>query len=64
MAKIRFKKGTPAIKPSHEGLLHENLGVKQGEKIPASKLESAKHSSDPAVRRRATFAINAKKWRH
>ncbi len=50
------------IKPSHKGELHKDLKVPQGEKIPASKLEAAKHSSSPAVRKRATFAINAKKW--
>ena len=50
------------IKPSHKGLLHKELGVKEGEKIPESKLESAKHSSNPAERKRATFAENAKHW--
>lgn len=52
------------IKPSHKGLLHKELGVKAGEKIPASKLTKAKNSSDPAERKRATFAENAKKWKH
>lgn len=52
------------IKPSHKGLLHKELGVKAGEKIPASKLAKAKNSSDPAERKRATFAENAKKWKH
>ncbi|HEU0176277.1 MAG TPA: hypothetical protein VFV58_18585 [Blastocatellia bacterium] len=52
------------IKPSREGLLHENLGVPQGQRIPAAKLEAAKHSSDPAIRRRANFAINAKGFSH
>lgn len=52
------------IKPSHKGLLHKELGVKQGEKIPLKKLAAAKRSSDPAERKRATFAENAKKWNH
>ena len=52
------------IKPSHEGLLRKNLGVKAGKKIPAEKLEKAKHSKDPAIRKRATFAENAKHWNH
>lgn len=52
------------IKKSHHGLLHKNLGVAQGHKIPAKALTKAKHSSNPAVRKRATFAINAKKWHH
>ncbi len=50
------------IKKSHKGLLHKDLGVPEGEKIPAAKLESAKNSKDPAVRKRATFAKNAKGW--
>ena len=52
------------IKPSHKGLLHKSLGIKQGEKIKLSSLVKAKHSSSPAVRKRATFAMNARKWHH
>jgi len=52
------------IKPSHKGLLNKNLGVAQGKPIPASKLAKAKNSSSPAIRKRATFAANAKKWEH
>lgn len=52
------------IKPSHEGLLHKNLGVPQGKPIPSGKLAEAKNSKDPAVRKRATFAENAKHWHH
>lgn len=52
------------IKKSHEGLLHKNLGVPAGSPIPAGKLASAKNSSSPAVRKRATFAENAKHWNH
>jgi hypothetical protein len=52
------------IKASHEGLLHKNLGIKASAKIPASKLEAATHSNNPAVKRRAVFAKNAAKWNH
>jgi hypothetical protein len=52
------------IKASHKGLLHKNLGVKQGSPIPASKLAKAKHSKSAAVRKRAVFAANAKHWNH
>lgn len=52
------------IKPSHEGRLHKKLGVPEGEKISESRLESAKHSSNPATRKQATFAMNAKHWHH
>lgn len=52
------------IKKSHEGLLHRDLGVPAGEPIPASKLSKAKNSPNPAVRKRAVFAQNAKHWNH
>jgi hypothetical protein len=50
------------IKPSHEGLLHKDLGVKKGKKLTVAEEEKAKHSEDPAERKRATFALNARKW--
>lgn len=52
------------IKKSHKGLLHKNTGTPEGKKIPAAKITAAKHSKDPAVRKRAVFAENAKKWHH
>ena len=52
------------IKPSHKGLLHKSLGISQKKGIPLSSLRKAKHSSSPAVRKRATFAMNARKWHH
>ena len=51
-------KKKPLIKPSHRGLLHEDLGVPQGERIPMDKKVAAEHSPDPAVRKRAVFAVN------
>ena len=51
------------IKPSHKGLLHKELGVPQGEKIPAKKLAAAAKTASPAEQKRITFAKNAKKWR-
>jgi len=59
-----MKKSSIHIKPSHKGLLHQNLGVPAGKPIPAGKLEKAAHSSDPAIKKRAVFAENAKKWSH
>lgn len=52
------------IKPSHKGLLHKDLGKPEGQKLTAADLAKAKNSSDPAVRKRATFAENAKHWNH
>lgn len=40
----------------HPGALHRELGVKQGEKIPAAKLEAATHSENPTERKRAFLA--------
>ena len=54
----------PHIKPSHKGLLHKALGIKEGEKISVADLLKAKHSKSPAMRKRANFAINARKWNH
>lgn len=50
------------IQPSHKGLLHTDVGVPADQPIPLSKLMKAKRSRDPKVRRRATFAANARKW--
>lgn len=55
---------TIKIKPSHKGLLHKDLGVAPGKKLTMGALEEAKGSADPAERKRATFAINARKWHH
>lgn len=40
----------------HPGALHRELGVPQGEKIPAKKLAKAKHSDNPLLRKRANLA--------
>lgn len=50
------------IKPSHKGELHEDLGIPKDKPIPLSRLMAAKNSKDPAERKRATFAANARKW--
>lgn len=52
------------IKKSHEGLLHKKAGVPEGEKIPVKKLEQMKKSPDPSTRKQATFALNARNWKH
>ena len=52
------------INPANKGKLHRNLGVKQGKKLTMSELERAKASKDPAERKRATFAMNARHFAH
>lgn len=45
-----------------KGGLHRNLDVPEGKKIPASKLV-IKPSDSPLVKKRKTFAKNAKKFK-
>lgn len=52
------------IAKSKEGSLHTALGVPQGKPIPAAKLAAAQKSPDPAIRKKANFAANAKTWKH
>jgi hypothetical protein len=52
------------IKKNHEGLLHEDLGVKPGEPIPLSKIAGAMKNAGPKLKKRLVFAENARKWNH
>ena len=45
----------------HPGALHKQLGVPEGEKIPASKLSKAAHSDNPTLAKRANLAMTLKK---
>jgi uncharacterized protein YdaT len=44
----------------HPGALHRDLGVPEGEKIPAAKLKAAEHSDNPKTRKRAQLADTMK----
>jgi hypothetical protein len=46
-----------------KGALHKELGVKEGEKIPAKKLSKAAHSKNPLEKKRAVLAETFKKSR-
>lgn len=66
MAKRRSKskrKSGIKIKKSNRGKLRKSAGTKKGRKIPASKLRKMKKSKNPKTRKRATFALNARKWK-
>jgi len=52
------------IKPSKRGSLHRALGVPQDKKIPLAKIKAAEHSKNPALRKKAQFADNARKFKH
>lgn len=44
----------------HPGALHKEMGVAEGKKIPAKKLEKAAHSSNPTLAKRANLAETLK----
>jgi len=46
------------------GALRASLGVKEGQKIPAARLEAATHSDNPKTRRRAVLAKTMRSWHH
>lgn len=50
------------IKKKNRGKLRKAAGTKKGNKIPVSKLRRMKRSRDPKTRKRANFALNARKW--
>lgn len=50
------------IKKQNRGKLRKSAGTKKGQKIPVSKLRKMKNSKNPKTRKRATFALNARKW--
>lgn len=62
------KKGWIPKKDFHpggsKGKLHRALGIPEGQKIPASRLTAARHSSNPSVRRMAVRAETMKHWNH
>lgn len=44
----------------HPGKLHRELGVPEGKKIPAKKLEKAANSKNPTLRKEANLAKTLK----
>jgi len=47
----------------NKGALHRELGVKEGKKIPASKLKEAENSKNPLERKRANLAKTLKSFK-
>ena len=57
----KFKKGNKIhIKKANRGKFTDYCGGK----VTNECIQRGKNSSDPAVRKRATFAANARKWNH
>ena len=44
----------------HPGKLHRELGVPEGKKIPASKMDKAEHSKNPTIKKEAALAKTLK----
>jgi hypothetical protein len=53
-----------AIHSLRHGKLHRALGVAEDEKIPAAKLEAARHSDNPTVAHMANFAHTMGHFKH
>lgn len=56
-------KGNQWIKGAikHPGALRGKLHVKEGQKIPAKKMQMALHSKNPTTRKQAHLAVTLKK---
>jgi len=51
------------IKKANRGKLRKAAGTKKGQKIPVATLKKMKKSKDPKTRKRANFALSARKWK-
>lgn len=59
--KKKYKKGGKIhIKPENRGKFTDYCGGK----VTSECIAKGKNSSDPKIRKRATFAANARKWKH
>lgn len=52
------------IKKSRRGSLRKSTGTPAGKKIPLSTLRRLSHSKNLKTKRRAVFALNARRWKH
>lgn len=66
MSYMQSNEGTkiPKAFKIKKGALHKQLGISQGKKIPVSTLQKLKNSNNPLTRKRANFALNARKFHH
>lgn len=59
--KKKYKKGGKIyIKPENKGKFTDYCGGK----VTSECISKGKNSKDPKIRKRATFADNARKWKH
>ncbi len=64
MTMQRVNLGSKGSFTVRKGALHRALGVPEGQKIPAARLEQASNSSNPKVRRMAASAKGFKAMHH
>lgn len=64
MAKVKNPSLYRSLHKLRKGGLHRALGVAEGEKIPAAKVQAARHSKNEHVRKMAEFAHTMSKWKH
>lgn len=62
MANQRKRRKPIRIKKANRGKLRKSTGTKKGQKIPVSALQKLAKSKNPTTRKRAQFALNARKW--
>lgn len=62
MAEKHWMQGV--AKHMDKGALHRELGVPEGEKIPAKKMAKAAHSSSPKIRKQVGLAKAFASARH
>ena len=62
-AMARRRRAPIKIKKANRGKLRRSTGTKKGKKIPVSTLRRLKKSKNPTTRKRANFALNARKWK-
>jgi hypothetical protein len=63
MSPKAYKKLSAAGKKNPGGL-HRSLHIPEGQKIPASRLTEALHSSNPKIRKQANLARVYKRMKH
>lgn len=61
--KIKQRPLQAVSESTSEGGLHRSLGIPEGEKIGAARIEAATHSSNPKTRRQANLAQTYAKYR-
>jgi len=62
MAQSKRGRAPIKIKKSKQGSLRKATGTKKGKNIPVSTLQRLKNSKSAAMRKKANFALNARKW--